>query len=70
MNDWTVIRALGEDNLTQAIEDYEKKGWEIFTVMFAGVEMVGQKLAINQKPTPVTRYIVLARRLAGTLEEA
>ncbi len=64
MNEWTVIKALGEDNLIRAIDDYEEEGWEIHTVMFAGVEMVSKKFQINSEPTPIARYVILARRTA------
>jgi hypothetical protein len=70
MNDWTIIKALGEENLVQAIEDYEKKGWEIHTVMFAGVEMVSKKFDINSKPMPIGRYVILARKLSMIQGEA
>lgn len=71
--EWALIRCLGEGNLMQATEDYESRGWEIFTMMFIGLEQVEQVKGVISINAPneahvAARYLLITRRLSDAIQ--
>jgi hypothetical protein len=68
MHEWKMARCSGEENLLQAIADFEKQGYTIHTAMFAGVEVrsvdPGLDITKNSKKIQVSRYVLLGVREA------
>jgi hypothetical protein len=64
-NSWRLAKCVGENNLAQAIEDFESNGYEIFQIIFMGLMPVqASKLDIAPPTgqTPVAPIFLLVAK--------
>lgn len=64
MQEVASIRAVGQDNLNQALSDYLNDGWELLQVLIMGKVVAGNELSISPNEEYPVFLIIFTRLVA------